>query len=57
VLFVVENDVLSDSLVVVGGLIGGLVFVWALFLEKKRSFSLGPVGSGGGEGVAASSSA
>ncbi len=57
VLFLVENDVLSDALVVVGGLTGGLVFIWVLFLEKKRSFSLGPVGSGGGEGVAASSSA
>jgi hypothetical protein len=56
-LFVVDNDVLSDSLFAIGGLSGGLVFVWALFLEKKRDFSLGFVGGRGEVGTAASSSA
>jgi len=51
---VVDNDADPDSL---SAVVGGVVFVGALFLEKKRNLSLGLVGSGGEVGTAASSSA
>jgi hypothetical protein len=57
-LLVVDNETLVDSLSAVAG---GLVFVSALFLPKKRNLSLGLVVGGGGGGgeirAAASNSA